>query len=762
MTVIHNLGYPRIGAQRELKTALEAYWRGQLDQTGLLKVGEQLRAEHWRQQQQAGLDLIPVGDFAWYDQVLNTSTLLGVVPSRFNWLDEQVDLDTYFRMARGHSENGNAISACEMTKWFDSNYHYLVPEFEAEQTFRLASEHLFEEIAQAQALGHTVKPVLLGPLSYLWLGKCQHQKQDKLALLERLIPVYNQILARLKAMKIEWVQLDEPALVLTLPQAWKNAFESTYPRLAISGVKILLATYFGPLGDNLNLTCRLPVQGLHIDLVRGAEQLAAVLDQLPNYKVLSLGVVDGRNIWRNPLENTLALLTKLQRRRVDELWLAPSCSLLHVPLDLELETAFDPEFKSWLAFARQKLDELAVLKTALDQGQSAAEPRLTQSHAAHNSRKHSARIHLKSVQSRIEQIDVSMTQRHRPYAERAPLQRQRLALPLYPTTTIGSFPQTREIRRSRHAFKQGELSEADYRKQIRAEIAQVIQQQEDLGLDVLVHGEAERNDMVEYFAGLLQGFAFSEFGWVQSFGSRCVKPPIIYGDVQRNAPMTLEWIEYAQSLTTKPVKGMLTGPVTLLNWSFVRDDQPRATTCQQIALALRDEVRDLETAGIKVIQIDEAALREGLPLRQHDWPNYLAWSTQAFQLAAAGVRDDTQIHTHMCYSRFSDIADAIAAMDADVITIESSRTEMKLLETLELSGYPNEIGPGIYDIHSPCVPAVAQIIERLRKAASHFPAERLWVNPDCGLKTREWPEVRRALQNMIAASHELRRLSMGT
>ncbi len=754
---IHNLGFPRIGRKRELKQAVESYWQGEIDRDQLERIGKELRERHWRLQAEAGLDLIPVGDFSWYDQILDFSAMLGVIPPRFGWDGEQVDLDTTFRMARGRAPSGTPAAACEMTKWFDTNYHYLVPEFWPGQTFRLSTSKLFEEIAEAQALGHEVKPVLPGPLTYLWLGKTKGETFDKLTLLDALLPVYGEILQRLKAQGVEWVQIDEPILVLDLPQAWKNRFEAAYNRLQVPGLKLLLTTYFGALGDNLAVATRLPVAGLHIDAVRAPEQLETVLDQLPAYKVLSVGIIDGRNVWRADLDNALATLRHARERLGERLWIAPSCSLLHVPVDLEQEEELDAELKSWLAFATQKLDELATLQRALafddDPGVAA---KLADARTALEARRHSSRIHSPAVRERLEKVTGAMARRNRPYPERAPLQRKWLKLPLFPTTTIGSFPQTPEIRRTRRDYREGKLSEQEYTARIRAEIARVVEKQEQLGLDVLVHGEPERNDMVEYFGELLEGFAFTRFGWVQSYGSRCVKPPIIFVDVSRPAPMTVEWIRYAQSLTSRPMKGMLTGPVTILNWSFVRDDQPRSATCAQIALAIRDEVQDLERAGIKVIQIDEAALREGLPLRKGEWQAYLEWAVHAFRLTASGVADDTQIHTHMCYSEFNDIIESIAAMDADVITIETSRSDMELLDVFEAFEYPNEIGPGVYDIHSPNVPTVEEMVALMEKAAQRIPAERLWVNPDCGLKTRGWPEVEQALANMVEAAKRLR------
>jgi 5-methyltetrahydropteroyltriglutamate--homocysteine methyltransferase len=752
----HNLGFPRIGAQRELKRALEDYWSGRLDRAGLQRVGRELRARHWRLQQQAGLDLIPVGDFSFYDHVLDMSALLGAVPERFGWDGGAVDLDTCFRMARGRAPTGADAPACEMTKWFDTNYHYLVPELVRGQRFALASAKLFDEVTEAQALGVNAKPVLLGPLSWLWLGKTKGATFDRLELLPALLTVYRQILEQLGRQKVAWAQIDEPVLVLDLPAAWRSAFAEVYAALAGAGPKILLATYFGALGDNLAVAAELPVAGLHVDLARAPEQLNAVLAAWPRERVLSVGVIDGRNVWRADLEQRLAYLQPAHAQRGDRLWLAPSCSLLHVPVDLAQEDALDRELWRWLAFATQKLDELVCLQRALVEGHTAVRELLAASSAAARARALSRRIHRPAVKQRVAAITPQQTQRASAYAERAPKQRAALSLPPFPTTTIGSFPQTAAIREARAAWKAGHIDASEYERRMREEIALAVRRQEELGLDVLVHGEAERNDMVEYFGERLEGFAITRHGWVQSYGSRCVKPPILYGDVARPAPMTVSWAQYAQSLTAKPMKGMLTGPVTLLQWSFVRDDQPRADTCRQLALALRDEVLDLEAAGIRIIQVDEPAFREGLPLRRSDWPAYLDWAVQCFRLAIAGVRDATQIHTHMCYAEFNDIIESIAALDADVITIETTRSQMELLEAFRDYAYPNAIGPGVYDIHSPRVPDSIEMRQLLEKARAHIPDERLWVNPDCGLKTRSWPEVTAALHNMVEAARQLR------
>ncbi|MGB3289287.1 MAG: 5-methyltetrahydropteroyltriglutamate--homocysteine S-methyltransferase [Burkholderiaceae bacterium] len=762
MIVTHNLGFPRIGVQRELKHALEAYWAGKRTAQELEETGRELRARHWALQAKSGLSFVPVGDFAWYDHILEWTCLLGAVPPRFaQAAGEEVSLDTLFRMARGRAPSGTPAAACEMTKWFDTNYHYIVPELAPGQSYRIARNGLFDQIREAQVLGHRAKPVIPGPLTWLWLGKGDAFAQGagdpaKLALLDALLPVYQEVLSRIGALGVEWVQVDEPILGLDLPQAWRQAFKRVYQTLAGSGVSLLLASYFEALGDNIQVLKDLPVQGVHVDLVRAPGQLDAVAAALAPDQVLSAGLISGRNIWRSDLDAASARVEALARQRGDKLWLAPSCSLLHVPVDLDAEHELDAELKGWLSFATQKLDELRLLAVSLDgSADPAAREALQAQRDALRARKDSARIHNRGVQQRLGE-SAGLTRNRTPFAQRILRQHEKLGLPAYPTTTIGSFPQTPEIRVLRRDWKAGALSDAAYEQAMRAEIERVVRFQEKVGLDVLVHGEPERNDMVEYFGELLGGFAFTRNGWVQSYGSRCVKPPIIFGDVARPAAMTVAWSAYAQSLTEKPVKGMLTGPVTLLQWSFVRDDQPRETTCRQLALALRDEVTDLEAAGITVIQIDEPAFREGLPLRRADWQAYLDWAVDCFRLSTGGVRDETQIHTHMCYSEFNDIIEAIAAMDADVITIETSRSNMELLGAFEDFQYPNDIGPGVYDIHSPNIPKLDWMVDLMKKAAARLPSERLWVNPDCGLKTRGWPETEAALVAMVKAARTLR------
>ena len=760
MTTIHNLGFPRIGAKRELKFALESYWKGESSRDELKALGAQLRQRHW--ENQAGLDLVPVGDFSFYDQVLDASFLLGNLPERVQGFHGD-ELDNYFRVARGRSAKGledhsaccGGVAAGEMTKWFDTNYHYIVPEFTAETQFTLDASRLLEQLAEAQAQGVKAKPVIIGPVTYLALGKAKDDS-NKLALLERLLPVYSQLLAALAKAGVEWVQIDEPILVTELDADWQQAFKTAYQQLKSAGVKLLVATYFGELLENASLAASLPVAGLHVDAINDRDGVDSLLKQLGTDKVLSLGVINGRNIWKTDLTAVLDWVEPIAKQLGDRLWIAPSCSLLHVPVDLDSEQKLDADVKSWLAFALQKLGELRVLGKALSHGRDAVKAELAENLAALTARRNSPRVNNPAVKAAVARITAELGKRKSVYAQRASKQAEFLKLPAFPTTTIGSFPQTAEIRRARSEFKAGRLDEAAYQAAMRTEIERSVREQEKLGLDVLVHGEAERNDMVEYFGEQLDGYAFSQFGWVQSYGSRCVKPPILFGDISRPHAMTVEWITYAQSLTQKPMKGMLTGPVTILNWSFVRDDQPRSASCLQLALAIREEVLDLEKAGVHVIQIDEAALREGLPLRKSQWQSYLDWAVESFRITANGVGDQTQIHTHMCYSEFNDIIASIASMDADVITIETSRSDMELLEAFENFQYPNEIGPGVYDIHSPNIPTEQHIVNLMKKAAERVPAERLWVNPDCGLKTRQWAEVIPALSNMVAAAKALR------
>jgi len=753
MATIHSLGFPRVGKRRELKHAVEAYWAGDLSRTELFVKGQAIRAQNWALQASAGIELLPVGDFAWYDHVLATSLMVGAIPKRHQDDNETVDIDTLFRMGRGRAPTGCACAASDMTKWFNTNYHYIVPELHAGQEFALTYTELFEQVAEAQALGHQVKPVLVGPVTYLYLAKGVGEEFDKLSLLEKLLPVYQQVLTKLASMGVDWVQIDEPILALELNEAYLTALSKSFNVLQGQGVKLLLATYFGSVTQYLPQIAQLAVDGVHLDLVAEPQSLDAISQAIGVDKVLSLGVVNGRNIWRADLSAVYEKINALVTKRAEQIWLAPSCSLLHCPVDLAQEQKLDPELKSWLAFAKQKGSELALLNTALQTGDTQA---INQYSAPVKARLTSARVNNKEVQQRVAALTTADGQRHSSFNVRIAAQHVALQLPLLPTTTIGSFPQTQVIRQARRDYKAGYLAFADYEAQMKAEIRYAIEEQEAVDLDVLVHGEAERNDMVEYFGELLEGFAFTQYGWVQSYGTRCVKPPVIYGDISRSKPMTVQWTTYAQSQTNKHIKGMLTGPVTILFWSFSRDDLDKPTIANQIALALRDEVVDLERAGIQIIQIDEPAFREGMPLKASQWQEYLAWAAYAFRVSASGVKDETQIHTHMCYSEFNDIIDSIADMDADVITIETSRSNMDLLNAFEEFAYPNDIGPGVYDIHTPNVPQVQWMKGLIHTAAKKIPVQRLWVNPDCGLKTRAWPETREALKNMVQAAKELR------
>lgn len=753
MTTLHFSGFPRVGAFRELKFAQEKYWRKEISEQELLDVAKDLREKNWKHQAAANADYVAVGDFTFYDHILDLQVATGAIPARFGFDSQNLSLEQFFQLARGNKDQ----FAIEMTKWFDTNYHYLVPEFHADTEFKANTKHYVQQLKEAQALGLKAKPTIVGPLTFLWVGKEKGAVEfNRLSLLQKLLPVYVEILTALVEAGAEWIQIDEPALAVDLPKEWVEAYKDVYATLSKVNAKILLSTYFGSVAEHAALLKALPVDGLHIDLVRAPEQLDAFADY---DKVLSAGVIDGRNIWRANLNKVLETVEPLQAKLGERLWISSSCSLLHTPFDLSVEEklkANKPDLYSWLAFTLQKTQELRVLKAALNEGRDSVAEELAASQAAADSRANSSEIHRADVAKRLADLPANADQRKSPFADRIKAQQAWLNLPLLPTTNIGSFPQTTEIRQARAAFKKGELSATDYETAMKKEIALVVEEQEKLDLDVLVHGEAERNDMVEYFGELLSGFAFTQYGWVQSYGSRCVKPPIIFGDVSRPEAMTVAWSTYAQSLTKRPMKGMLTGPVTILQWSFVRNDIPRSTVCKQIALALNDEVLDLEKAGIKVIQIDEPAIREGLPLKRADWDAYLNWAGESFRLSSTGCEDSTQIHTHMCYSEFNDILPAIAAMDADVITIETSRSDMELLTAFGEFKYPNDIGPGVYDIHSPRVPTEAEVEHLLRKAIEVVPVERLWVNPDCGLKTRGWKETLEQLQVMMNVTHKLR------
>lgn len=759
MTVTANLGYPRLGAGRELKWALEGYWSGKIGTAELIKTGKELRLSHWKLQQEAGIDIIPSNDFSFYDQVLDTSCMVGALPQRYSQIENPTDIDIYFAMARGTQQGDVNLAAMEMTKWFDTNYHYIVPEIDKEQIFRLVSTKVIDEFIEAKEAGIHTRPVLLGPVSYLLLSKSTSPDGVPLDQLPGLISVYIEILQRLSAAGADWVQMDEPCLVLDLEEQARSAYSDTYEKLSqVGNIHLMVATYFGSLGENLPLAVQLPVDGLHVDLVRGPQQLNYVLSLLPPQKILSLGIIDGRNIWRTDLDAALAQVMQavsvLGTKRVQ---IAPSCSLMFSPHDLDLESELDVELRSWLAFARQKLDELRYLNKAVNHGIDAVAESFTISREAVKNRHNSPRTHNPQIRKQLEMADKTMLDRKHDFKTRKTAQAQRLSLPPLPITTIGSFPQTPEIRAHRSAKNKGNLKLEEYDEFMKAEIARAIQLQEDIGLDVLVHGEFERTDMVEYFGERLTGIAFTQHGWVQSYGSRGVRPPIIFGDIARPAPMTVSWSAYAQSLTSKPVKGMLTGPVTILEWSFVRDDQPRSLTCRQLALAIRGETLDLERAGIFIIQIDEPAFREGLPLRRSEQDDYLEWAIECFKLASSGVQDETQIHTHMCYAEFDHFIEAIGRMDADVISIEASRSKMGLLETFKQFQYPGDIGPGLYDIHSPNIPSQVEMEALIAKAAQVVPAERLWINPDCGLKTRQWEQVIPALTHMVQAAQTIRK-----
>ncbi len=766
---VASLGFPRIGRHRELKFALEGYWSCKIAESDLLETAARLRAEHWALQRDRGISRIPSNDFSFYDHVLDTAVMVGAIPPAYGWSGGAVPLSTYFAMARGsqgeghadcgHAHHGHGVPALEMTKWFDTNYHYMVPEIAEDQEFALTAPKPVEHFLEAKALGIHTRPVILGPVTFLKLAKARPSTFKPLDLLPKLLPVYAELLRRLSEAGADWVQIDEPVLVLDLTEGERHAFTLAYEALVAAApkLKLMLTTYFGALDDNLAAVAALPVAGLHVDLVRAPQQIEAVLQATRPDQVLSLGVIDGRNIWRAGLAGIIERVEPVvSARDLDRVEIAASCSLLHVPIDLELETALDADLATWLAFATQKLDELSILGRGLAQGKSVVLEALTASTKALAARAASSKVTDPLVQGRLSAIEAGMRERASAFEHRRKVQAEAIRLPLFPTTTIGSFPQTSEVRKARAAHARGAMSYMDYEAFLRAETETAVRWQEEIGLDVLVHGEFERNDMVQYFGEQLSGFAFTQHAWVQSYGSRYVRPPIIFGDVSRPNPMTVRWWEYAQSLTDKPMKGMLTGPVTILNWSFVRDDIERSETCRQIALAIRDEVVDLEKAGARMIQIDEAALREGLPLRHRDWQHYLGWAVECFRLCSSGVADRTQIHTHMCYSEFNDIIAAIAAMDADVISIETSRSKMELLDAFRTYAYPNEIGPGVYDIHSPRVPEIAEMTDLLSLARQRLQDRQIWINPDCGLKTRKWEEVRPALVNMVAAARELR------
>jgi 5-methyltetrahydropteroyltriglutamate--homocysteine methyltransferase len=758
------LGFPRVGDQRELKRAVEAYWKEDLSKEELLKVASEIRVKNWKRQEAANIDIIPSNDFSFYDQVLDMSSIVGNIPERFSWDGGQVDLETYFRVARGsaYTSDTKKAPASEMTKWFDTNYHYIVPEFNDTTSFKLSSMKPIDEYNEAISHGITTRPVILGPVSYLKLGKNYTSSSNNYGLLENLIQVYQELFKKCEEAGIESIQIDEPIYSLDLSDEEKQLLSKTYNVLTASTtLSITLTTYFGDVRDNLDTFLSAPVDTVHIDAVRNGDELETVLNAFPKDKSLSLGVINGRNIWINDYSLSLPKIKQaVAALGEDRVIISTSCSLLHSPISLAPEEKMDPTIKSWLSFAEEKLDEVYELSTLAVEDES--HEFYTANQAIIKTRKESATVHRQNVKDRVTNLITSDFNRSESFAERKVKQQALLNLPDYPTTTIGSFPQTKDVRLNRAEYKRGEKTLAQYNDFIKEETKSAIKKQEDIDIDVLVHGEFERNDMVEYFGELLDGFVFSQNGWVQSYGSRCVKPPIIFGDVQRPTAMTVDWTTYAQSLTKRHVKGMLTGPITILQWSFEREDISRKEISYQIGLAVRDEVVDLEKAGINIIQIDEPAIREGLPLRQGDWEDYLDWSVKAFRLSASGVESSTQIHTHMCYSEFNDMMQAIADMDADVISIETSRSNMELLDAFENFDYPNDIGPGVYDIHSPRIPDTSEMEDLMDKATARIPKEQLWVNPDCGLKTRRWEEVMPALKNMVEAAVRLRKKVLTT
>jgi len=744
------IGYPRIGPKRELKKALEKFWKGEIKEAELQKTSRDLRAQNWKTQKENGIDLITSNDFSFYDQVLDMACLLGAIPDRYKWDGQNVNLETYFAMARGSQTSKLDVSALEMTKWFDTNYHYLVPELKKDQTFKISSTKPFDEFNEAKEQGYKTKPVLIGPLTFLLLSKTEDGSKT-ISLLDKILPVYKEIIKKLSGIGAEWIQIDEPYLVKDLDTEVVSKIKTTLDelKLAAGNSKLLVTTYFESLDikafEEINKSS---IDAIHFDLIRGVKNINH-LDKVTN-KTISLGVVDGRNIWKSNLEEKIDLVKKYNK----DVFISSSCPLLHTPYDLDLETKVPKVIKSWLAFSKQKLDELNTIKDYINNNGS--EDKVKRNKEDILSRKQSSLIHDEVVKNRVKNITSESAKRSSPFEQRTKVQRNLFKLPDYPTTTIGSFPQTLDVRQARAKFKKGELEQGAYENFLKEKTIDAIKKQEELDIDVIVHGEFERNDMVEYFGEQLKGFTFTSSGFVQSYGSRCVKPPIIFGNVSRPKPMTVEWSAFAQSKTKKIVKGMLSGPITILQWSFVRDDQPRQTTAEEIAFAIRDEVQDLEKAGIKMIQIDEPALREGLPLKRNDWDQYLKWSVNAFKISSSGVKDETQIHTHMCYAEFEDIIDSIAALDADVISIETSRSRMELLKTFEQFKYPNEIGPGVYDIHSPRVPSKEEIKELLVKASKLIDTKKIWVNPDCGLKTRGWTETIGALKTMVDAAKEMR------
>jgi 5-methyltetrahydropteroyltriglutamate--homocysteine methyltransferase len=764
MTIAINLGFPRIGLKRELKKAMEGYWEGNLSEQELLQVGSDIRRRNWQLHHQVGIQHVPCNDFSFYDHMLDTSFMLGAIPNRFRDLSNQTNLDLYFAMARG-SKRGifKDTKPLEMTKWFNSNYHYIVPEISPNSQFALLSTKPLDDFLEAKSIGIHTRPVIIGPMTFLLLSKSTSSDFSPIEKIDELIPIYLELLQKLAKEGTEWVQMDEPCLVLDQPDRIIHLYQRVYQRIGESfpHPKILLTTYYDAVTCPIQKITELPIDAIHLDLIQGKYDIEAIPAYLQNHQILSLGIIDGRNVWRSDLKKAFNLANQLVKKIGKErIFIAPSSSLLHVPQDVEQEIKLDPEVKSWLAFGKQKLEEIVVITQMIHGETHKSAPLLEMNQKALNSRRKSTIVNMPNIIHRFNQVDKRMLRRKSSFNKRSRIQKDRLNLPLFPTTTIGSFPQTDMIRSMRNRRLKGLITKHEYEAFIEDEVIKAINFQEEIGLDVLVHGEFERNDMVQYFAEQLKGFTFTENGWVQSFGSRYVRPPILYGDVYRPAPMSTKWIQFAQQHTNRPLKGMLTGPVTMLNWSFVRDDQPRSTTCLQIALAVRDEVADLEAAGISIIQIDEPAFREGLPLHRKDWHAYMKWMIKCFQLASAGVQDETQIHTHMCYSEFNEIILEIAALDADVISIEAARSKMELLNAFSQYNYPNDIGPGVYDIHSPRIPTADEMQELLMRALKDIPANQIWVNPDCGLKTRKWDEIKPALKNMVSAAKKMRQIKL--
>lgn len=756
------LGFPRIGLNRELKKAVESYWKQNSTLQDLKNTASQIKEKNWQSQKDSQITYIPSNDFSFYDQIVDNIALFGAVPARFNHkFGSNIELDTIFAMSRGVQKNGVDITAMEMTKWFDTNYHYIVAELEENQQFTLSTTKIFDDFLEAKKIGIHTRPVILGPITFLMLAKT-NSDFNRFDLLSNLLLAYQQLFIKLQEIGVTDLQIDEPFLVTDLNSDAINAYLNSYPQIRkfAGKIKLHLATYFEGLNENTALAFDLETDSVHIDLVRAPDQLDNCLNLIKDHQIISLGVVDGRNIWINNIENSISIVKKaIAKLGKERVVVAPSCQLLHVPVDLSVEHNLSGEIKSWLAFAMQKIEEITAIATLADDSTATdnnAKAILLKNQQSFELRKKSPLIHNQAVKERVANISDSTTKRNSNFTERKKVQLNHIQLPILPTTTIGSFPQTKEVRKFRADYKIGKISNDEYQAFIEQEIVKTVRFQEEIDLDVLVHGEFERNDMVEYFGEQLAGFCFTQNGWVQSYGSRCVKPPVIYGDVHRPKQMTVKWAKFAQGLTKKIMKGMLTGPITILQWSFVRDDQARKDTAMQIAFAIRDEVKDLEDAGIKIIQIDEAALREGLPIRNAQKKDYLKWAVDAFKISSAIVNDATQIHTHMCYSEFNDIIDAIAEMDADVISIETSRSRMELLNAFINFKYPNEIGPGVYDIHSPRVPTQQEVEQLLDKALSVLNVEQVWVNPDCGLKTRDWPETKTALQIMVNATKQLR------